>query len=1078
MGNFDVKLLKRSIAQKRFHQSVRPLYGDHAWAKDLDIVNELGAHTGCVNALSWSTSGRLLASGSDDTYLNIWAYNADDQAKPFTLNTSVNTGHQANIFSVKFMPHSNDGTVVTCAGDSEVRIFDLEYGAGAQAATGASESTRSRRFNDFFGNCRWLTEANTNARVYRSHADRAKRIVTESSPHLFLTCSEDGEVRQWDLRQPSSAYPSPRGARSFGMRRSAHNEGSDVPPALISYKRYGLDLNTISCSKSQPHYIALGGAHAHCFLHDRRMLGRNVDDEQGRPVSLKPEAGSPDDDSMREATKCVRRFTPNNKRKMRPSDHGRNHITACKISDARPNELISSWSGDYVYSFDIVKGPDARDQEREQDSLHRTARLTNRAERKRKRTKGTQSSTSLGDGAQHGRRLRRVSDTQAENGQSALRIRFENGDTEEVGLDENGSVEESTLLTAHETLLSEAQKQSERIARALVNLRKTLFDFSGVLQSPVEGSSESVSELSRNMDSYTAALGQASALLPEIEQVMREWTYPNTTDEDEILLQNTLRRNRQSSWRFVQAVGCLSRAMGGRIQTLGPSEDPRLHQFETIKPAPLEADRITKESQFCYDFIKAITLWLNGGREAVLAGFKKPPELKGRSGRYPFDESTSLENLSEHLQNYLLPLARDDTPVIDLGTNQFERDELRQLFYDQKSAVQTFTRAMDRIEKLQMYQGTSDVQESSGGVQKRVMDKGAAARFWGEKVSRALLMDAADGVTFNFVNRAFGGLKVHITPDDETIDRLLDEAEEEEMFVDTEESISTEPTVTQSESTDVPRVTIEEAEEDEPLSQSIVQEEDEDSDNVPDESEDEDTESDSDDEATNLIMRPRRRLMSTRRALVNNDVDYTSHTKAYKGHCNTRTVKDVNYYGLDDEYVISGSDDGRFFIWDRKTTEIVSVLEGDQEVVNVIQGHPYEPMIACSGIDSTIKIFGPGGDNRERYDARHGENIARPPGGERHSSLGMVGRARRRRIAEDDNDVEEPGQVEDPKNDDPEYVARNGLKSRRVPMEKIYEITSQNNAERQRGVGDAFMTVSDLDNILLRAWLMSNAMVT
>jgi len=53
MDNFDVKLLKRSIGQKRFHQSIRPLYGDHAWAKDLDIVNELGGHTGCVNALRY-----------------------------------------------------------------------------------------------------------------------------------------------------------------------------------------------------------------------------------------------------------------------------------------------------------------------------------------------------------------------------------------------------------------------------------------------------------------------------------------------------------------------------------------------------------------------------------------------------------------------------------------------------------------------------------------------------------------------------------------------------------------------------------------------------------------------------------------------------------------------------------------------------------------------------------------------------------------------------------------------------------------------------------------------------------------
>lgn len=157
----------------------------------------LPVQVGILTCSSWSSSGTLLASGSDDTQLNIWGYNPSSLAKPFTLNTSVSTGHHANIFSVKFMPHSADKKVVTCAGDSEVRVFDLEYSGSTQsnASGGAfTASTRSRRFSDFFPNARWLNEANTNARVYRSHADRAKRIVTESSPHLFLTCSEDGEV--------------------------------------------------------------------------------------------------------------------------------------------------------------------------------------------------------------------------------------------------------------------------------------------------------------------------------------------------------------------------------------------------------------------------------------------------------------------------------------------------------------------------------------------------------------------------------------------------------------------------------------------------------------------------------------------------------------------------------------------------------------------------------------------------------------------------------------------------------------------------------------------------------------------
>lgn len=53
MEKLDVKLLRRAIGSKRIHQSIKPLYGDHMYARDLDIVNELGGHTGCVNALRY-----------------------------------------------------------------------------------------------------------------------------------------------------------------------------------------------------------------------------------------------------------------------------------------------------------------------------------------------------------------------------------------------------------------------------------------------------------------------------------------------------------------------------------------------------------------------------------------------------------------------------------------------------------------------------------------------------------------------------------------------------------------------------------------------------------------------------------------------------------------------------------------------------------------------------------------------------------------------------------------------------------------------------------------------------------------
>jgi len=152
----------------------------------------------------------------------------------------------------------------------------------------------------------------------------------------------------------------------------------------------------------------------------------------------------------------------------------------------------------------------------------------------------------------------------------------------------------------------------------------------------------------------------------------------------------------------------------------------------------------------------------------------------------------------------------------------------------------------------------------------------------------------------------------------------------------------------------------------------------------------------------------------------------------YRGHCNYKTVKDVNYFGLDDEYVVSGSDSGHVFIWDRKTSDLVNILHGDGEVVNVVQGHPYEPTLAVSGIDNTIKIFSP--DRRAQDDAQRGVNILNPD-----SSANMLS-----------------------SHDTKEF----GLCSAKR-MHDSYRITSQNDHDRRGGISDDVITRSVLARLAM-----------
>lgn len=61
----------------------------------------------------------------------------------------------------------------------------------------------------------------------------------------------------------------------------------------------------------------------------------------------------------------------------------------------------------------------------------------------------------------------------------------------------------------------------------------------------------------------------------------------------------------------------------------------------------------------------------------------------------------------------------------------------------------------------------------------------------------------------------------------------------------------------------------------------------------------------------------------------------------------------------DGQYIIAGSDDGSFFVWDKQTTNIVRVMRGDESIVNCLQPHPTTCLLATSGIDQVVRLWSP-----------------------------------------------------------------------------------------------------------------------
>uniref|UniRef100_A0A8C6A771 DDB1-and CUL4-associated factor 8 n=1 Tax=Marmota marmota marmota TaxID=9994 RepID=A0A8C6A771_MARMA len=90
------------------------------------------------------------------------------------------------------------------------------------------------------------------------------------------------------------------------------------------------------------------------------------------------------------------------------------------------------------------------------------------------------------------------------------------------------------------------------------------------------------------------------------------------------------------------------------------------------------------------------------------------------------------------------------------------------------------------------------------------------------------------------------------------------------------------------------------------------------------------------------------------------DSDGAHYVKRYKGHRNYATVKGVNFYGPRSEFVMSGSDCGHIFLWEKASCQIIQFLLADKGgTVNCLEAHPHLPVIATSGLDHDAKIWAP-----------------------------------------------------------------------------------------------------------------------
>jgi len=59
------------------------------------------------------------------------------------------------------------------------------------------------------------------------------------------------------------------------------------------------------------------------------------------------------------------------------------------------------------------------------------------------------------------------------------------------------------------------------------------------------------------------------------------------------------------------------------------------------------------------------------------------------------------------------------------------------------------------------------------------------------------------------------------------------------------------------------------------------------------------------------------------------------------------------------QFIVGGSDDGIIFVWEKNTEKNWLLLKGDDYMINCVQPHPSEFLLATSGLDMGVKLWSP-----------------------------------------------------------------------------------------------------------------------
>lgn len=888
-----------------------------SFTQRLKLVSRLDVHNGCVNTICWNDTGQYILSGSDDQHLVV--------VNPFTgkIEVSLHTAHRANIFSARFLPNCQDKQTVSCSADGLIHFYDFE---------------RPELINGF--DC---------------HLGAVYEVLTvPNDSYTFLSCGEDGTVRWFDLRTKTRCIKA--------------NCEEDV---MINSRQAVMSL---AINPMMPFQLAIGCADSMIRVYDRRQLSTGV-------------TGA---DPSRSGA-MLHCFSA-------PSVKKRNHRITSLAYSHDGEEILVSYSSEHLYLFNF-KDNEGENQVPLVKSIKDLDEVSGAS-----MDEGSAASdpSSSSDPTTSGEYVFRPC---AGRQPPVKRLRLR-GDWSDTG--PNARPEREREPSQDETASSIMQRMSNMLTRLLEgrlrqggnNEARSSNDAPADQESDERGEQDLSGETGGTDSSSSSVLTAESSLSSSdassaafVSCSASDREVSNEDSKDAFEMSECAPADRHSyeteeRQTFRVCPGSVpdsdegDAVADGRQFISGSQAASETALLETMPSLPGHSSSIAVTNS--NEFATSIDLCAKGqGRDdGVVGAVVSEAVAEQLDGVSPNQKRLSRDKLvAEQPGNELLAVVNaacgqssdqtemkveDETPV-RLGTIPVSSRPAAGLV--SACALQS-DRLTERIPAAecagteQKIIGTSDVLLDQRAAEFSDMSCDGAvslesyASFTSAQILSMQETVAEDSVLISTASSGADSL------DGSGLDGREDEPKEEEG-----EASGSLGNVGQQE-VSFSRLADDPVNANDSLRSSRSDRSDEDSD-----SEEAYTSPASRKAWLEQRLEEKNAAASKLQAVFrqhmeekmkNREAGLLLHKPAlrqcYLGHRNSRTmIKEASFWGQN--YIMSGSDCGHIFIWDRQTAKLVMLLEGDRHVVNCLQPHPFHPILASSGIDYDVKIWMPANES-------------------------------------------------------------------------------------------------------------------